>query len=244
MSLNTKNVLKNTVLAFLISSFLIGLISTFLVWSKKYQLFGGIIYNFNTKEKVVVLTFDDGPSNKYTSDVLNILEAEGVKATFFLNGADIEKNQQAAKLIYEKGHEIGNHAYSHSRLVFKSPRYIANEVEKTDKLIRELGVKTEILFRPPYGQTLYFLPRYLNEHNRLTIMYDLQVENFRSFRTKQEMISYVSENIHPGAIIVFHVMNESREQERLALKPIIKLLKENGYKITTVSELLSKQKEI
>ena len=151
---------------------------------------------------------------------------------------------KSAKLIYEKGHEIGNHGYSHSRLIFKSPRYIADEVEKTDNLIRELGVNGDILFRPPYGQTLDFLPKYLNEHNRLTIMYDLQIENFRSYRTKQEMISYVSENIHPGAIIVFHVMNESREQERMALTPIIKLLKENGYKITTISELLEKQKEI
>ena len=244
VSLHIKKNLKNTILVFLISSILIGLVLVLLIWSKKYQLFGGIIYNFNTKEKIVALTFDDGPSNKYTSGVLDILESEGVKATFFLNGADIEQNQKSAKLIYEKGHEIGNHGYSHSRLIFKSPRYIADEVEKTDNLIRELGVNGDILFRPPYGQTLYFLPKYLNEHNRLTIMYDLQIENFRSYRTKQEMISYVSENIHPGAIIVFHVMNESREQERMALTPIIKLLKENGYKITTISELLEKQKEI
>ncbi len=108
--------------------------------ARKFQLFGGITDQVETKQKVVALTFDDGPT-KNVDKILPLLDQYHVKATFFLIGNEIEKNPVEAKKIVSAGHQIGNHTYSHQRMVFKSPSYIKAEIEKTDKLIREAGFR-------------------------------------------------------------------------------------------------------
>lgn len=118
------------------------LISAVFLWnvskSRTFQFFGEIYPRVNTNEKVVALTFDDGPTNK-TEEVLSILSDLNVKATFFVNGAALEKNMLQGQKIVEDGHELGNHTYSHNRMVLKSFGYVRQEIEKTDGLIEEAG---------------------------------------------------------------------------------------------------------
>jgi peptidoglycan-N-acetylglucosamine deacetylase len=206
--------------------------------SRTFQFFGGLVDKVETSEKVVALTFDDGPAI-HTDEILTILKAENVKGTFFLTGNEIEKSPKDAKKIAEEGHEIGNHSYSHQRMVLKSPTFIKEEIEKTDQLIRQTGYKGDIHFRPPFGKKLFQLPYYLKKHNRKTIIWNIEPETYPEIAADSKKISdHVIEKIKPGSIILLHVMYESRRESLQSVKEIITSLKEQGYIFVTVSELL------
>ncbi|WP_282172499.1 polysaccharide deacetylase family protein [Cytobacillus firmus] len=210
--------------------------------SRNFQFFGGLINKAETEDKVAAMTFDDGPGVN-TDEILTILREEDVKATFYLTGKEIEHHMEDAKKIVEEGHEIGNHSYSHSRMVLKSPTFIKEEIEKTDDLIRQTGYEGEIHFRPPYGKKLFLLPYYLSKQERKTVLWNIEPESFPDIEGDADKITeYVEENIEPGSIILLHVMYGSREESLKSVKKIIASLKEQGYQMTTVSDLLKHQK--
>jgi len=206
--------------------------------SRNFQFFGGIVNQVDTQEKVVALTFDDGPSEK-TDTILSILNSENVKATFFLIGSEIEKYPEQTKKLISAGQEIGNHTYSHNRMVFKTPSYIKEEIEKTDNLIRAMGFKDIIQFRPPNGKKLLFLPYYLRQNNRKTILWDLEPNSFPDINSSSDKIAqYVIDNVKPGSIILLHAMTDNKGTTIDAIKGIIEGLRNKGYEFKTVNELL------
>ena len=207
--------------------------------ARTFQLFGGITEHVETNQKVVALTFDDGPT-KNVDKILPLLNQYHVKATFFLIGNEIEKYPVEAKKIVRAGHQIGNHTYSHQRMVFKSPSYIKAEIEKTDKLIREAGYKGEIDFRPPNGKKLVGLPFYLNQHKRETIMWNLEPDTY--YTNAADKLSYVKKNIKPGSISLIHPMYDDSNEELKTIKGILQSLSNEGYKFITVNELLKLKK--
>jgi len=141
------------------------LISSIFLWqvskNEKYQVLGKLIDRVETSEKIVALIFDDGPTKGKTKEILTILDEAEVKATFYLIGKSIEKNIQETKNIIDRGHEIGNHSYTHKRMILKSYNFVEEELEKTNELITQAGYKGAISFRPPYGKKLFILPYYL-----------------------------------------------------------------------------------
>ncbi|MBX9956183.1 polysaccharide deacetylase family protein [Peribacillus simplex] len=202
--------------------------------SRTYQVFGGLTDNVETNEKVVALTFDDGPS-KNVNEILPLLDKYDVKATFFLIGNEIEKYPEEAGKIAEAGHQIGNHTYSHRRMVFKSPSYIKSEIEKTDKLIKNSGYKGEIDFRPPNGKKIIGLPYYLNKNDRETITWDLEPDSY--YTTASDKVKYVKKNIKSGSIILMHPMYDDTGKELQAIEGILRELTNEGYTFVTVNEL-------
>ncbi len=205
---------------------------------RNFQFFGGLTPRVNTQEKVVALTFDDAPTGKINK-VLKILNDADIKATFFAIGQNLEKYPEEGKAIAESGNEIGNHSYCHKRMIFKTPSFIKNEIEKTDFLIRKTGYTGEIIFRPPNGKKLLALPWYLKTHNRKTIMWDIEPESYPEVAKSSESIAqYVINNTKPGSIILLHPLADSAQKTRDALPEIIVSLKDKGYKFVTVSELL------
>jgi peptidoglycan-N-acetylglucosamine deacetylase len=202
--------------------------------SRSFQLFGGLTEKVETTQKVAALTFDDGPTNNL-EDILAILDQYNAKATFFLIGKEMESNSDEAKKIVKAGHQIGNHTYSHNRMVFKSSAYIKQEIEKTDELIREAGFEGEIDFRPPNGKKLVGLPYYLSKKRRDTITWTIEPDSYYS--TPFDKVKYVRENIEPGAIILMHPMYDDTGNELRAIEGILKELTEEGYKFVTVNEL-------
>ncbi|WP_416730951.1 polysaccharide deacetylase family protein [Fictibacillus sp. JL2B1089] len=206
--------------------------------SRDFQFFGGLVTSADTAGKVVALTFDDGPTDN-TDEILSILKEEGVKATFFVTGREIEENLGEAKKIVAEGHELGNHSYSHERMVLKTPSYIRNEIESTDKLIRKAGYEGKIHFRPPYGKKLIGLPYYLDKHDRKTILWNIEPETYPEIAAdSKKIVKYVSRNIQPGSIILLHVMYDSRTESMESVKGIITDLKAKGYTFKTVSEMV------
>lgn len=206
--------------------------------SRGFQFFGGLINKVETTEKVVALTFDDGPG-KNTDEILDILRSENIKGTFFLTGYEIENNLGDAIKVAQEGHEIGNHSYSHKRMVLKSPAFIKNEIERTDELIRQAGYQGDIHFRPPNGKRLVLLPYYLYRQDRKTILWNIEPETYSDIaRDPKKIVEHVVGNIEPGSIILLHVMYESRRGSLDSVKEIISSLKQQGYTFVTVSELL------
>ncbi|MDR6982236.1 peptidoglycan/xylan/chitin deacetylase (PgdA/CDA1 family) [Rheinheimera pacifica] len=208
--------------------------------ARSYQLFGELVHRVDTNDKVIALTFDDGPSKRYTDQVLAILSAEQVTATFFVTGKETKQNLPQARQLLAAGHQLGNHSYNHPRMLLMSPTAVASEIEQTDAAIRSAGYKGDILFRPPYGKKLLVLPWYLAKHNRTTIMWDLEPETDPKLANNaQSMVAYVINNAKPGSIVLLHVMYQSRQASREALPQIIQGLKQKGYRFVTVDELLA-----
>lgn len=208
-----------------------------LVNARTFQFFGGITSSVETNQKVVALTFDDGPT-KNVDQIIPLLEKYNAQATFFLIGNEIEKNPDEAKQIVDAGYQVGNHTYSHNRMVFKSPSYIKGEIEKTDRFIRKAGYKGEIDFRPPNGKKLIGLPYYLHKHNRKTIMWNLEPDTF--YNNPTDRTNYVKKNVKPGSIILLHPMYDEKELQ--TIEGVLDLLTKEGYKFVTVDELQKQKK--
>jgi len=207
--------------------------------SKRFQFVGNLIDRVETTEKVVALTFDNGPTKHKTKEILNILDEAEIKATFYLVGSSIAQNIQETKDIIAKGHEIGNHSYTHQRMVLKSYRFIADELEKTNQLITQAGYRNEIRFRPPYGKKLFSLPYYLNNKNITTVTWDVEPETYLDKNASaNDITKYVVQNTKPGSIILLHVMFKSRGNSLAAVPLIVQQLKDKGYRFVTVSELI------
>lgn len=217
---------------------IIGLALILLLKNDQFQLFGELVFRVDTGEKVIALTFDDGPTPDRTEQILTILNKEDIKATFFLNGRSLKKYPDASRLLVNSGHEIGNHSYSHQRMVFMRYSEVARELESTDKIIREYGYKGPIYFRPPYGKKLINLPLYLSNNNIKTITWDVEPETWGTPRASvDERIERAVDGTKPGSIILMHVMHGDNKS-MAAVTPIIQQLKSRGFKFLTVSELL------
>jgi peptidoglycan/xylan/chitin deacetylase (PgdA/CDA1 family) len=204
--------------------------------ARTFQLAGRLVARVPTDEKVVALTLDDGPS-EHTPEVLQTLARLKVPATFYLNGKDLQRFPQHGAAIAAAGHEIGNHTFSHDRLVFASDETVADEVEKTDEEIRATGYTGDITFRPPYGKKLWVLPAYLDRHNITTVMWDVEPDSSDQPDTAA-IVQQTLESTQPGSIILLHVMFDGREASRAALPGIVSGLRDRGYQFVTVSELL------
>ncbi|PJA47445.1 polysaccharide deacetylase [Candidatus Uhrbacteria bacterium CG_4_9_14_3_um_filter_36_7] len=203
--------------------------------SRSFQFFGDITSSINTEERVVALTFDDGPT-KYTREVLDILKEKNISATFYVIGSDLEKHSDIGAAIVVEGHELGNHSYSHPRFFLKFQSFIDNEIQRTNELIGQAGFDGKITFRPPYGKKLFGLPWYLMIHRIDTVTWDVEPDSFGS--ESDFIVQHTIENVKNGSIILLHPLCESCNGQRDAIPKIIDALHEQGYKFLTVSELL------
>jgi peptidoglycan/xylan/chitin deacetylase (PgdA/CDA1 family) len=227
----------------LITPFLL-LVGPMALWqigkSRTFQFFGVIVPRINTTEKIVALTLDDGPTVNGTSEILKVLDEMQVKATFFLIGSELEQNLAEGRQIVAAGHEVGNHSYSHTRMLLVSPSFVREEVEKTDRLIRAAGYNKEIHFRPPYCKKLFTLPWYLSQTGRKTITWDVEPDsNPKIAADAKKIIEETRASVRPGSIILLHAMYPNRQPSLQAIRGIIETLKQDGYHFTTVTELLA-----
>ncbi len=206
--------------------------------SRTFQFFGSIVNRVDSEEKVIALTFDDGPET-YTNEVLDVLQDKQIKATFYVIGERLQENLKIGKRIADEGHELGNHSYTHQRFLFKPLSFIDSEIQNTNQLIREAGYEGAITFRPPYGKKLLGLPWYLNKHNIETIMVDVEPDTYGT--TSDFFVEYTITNTKAGSIILLHPFCETCSEQRKAVPLIVDALKEKGYTFVTVSELLSRR---
>lgn len=205
--------------------------------TKFHNVFG--INRADTQEKVVALTYDDGPYPPYTNQLLDILYRYQVKATFFEIGRNIEKNPEIVPMIVAAGNELANHSYSHKDMIFKPREYLLSEIEKTDKLLQELGVKQDsISFRPPWGRRFVVLSYLLSQMHKKLIMWDVDSQDYEKTLTAEDIANRVIDNVRSGSIVVMHDGGGNRSKTVAATEIIVKSLHSKGYAFKTVSELL------
>ncbi len=211
------------------------------------------------EQKKVAITFDDGPDPEWTPKILDVLKQKGARATFFLIGAEAQKNAGLTKRIYNEGHEIGNHTFTHPDISNISKGYFEVELNLTERFFEgKLGVKP-VLFRPPYS--IDQEPDTADQVRPLQLAQDLGYitvgdkidpndwrENPR--RTAKEITDDVMANLPPcqpgnlscGNIILLHDGGGDRSQTVVALGEILDGLKARGYQVVPVSELMGKSR--
>ena len=202
--------------------------------------YGMIVKNGSKKDKVIALTFDDGPHPKYTNEILNILNKYDAKATFFVLGKFAEAYPEIIKRQWEEGHEIGNHTYSHININKVSKEKLQEEYEKTQNIIYSLTKNKPKLFRPPYGSFDEKTMDIVEMHNSIIVLWSAHQDSKDwSNPEVEQIVNTTLSNIKNGDIILFHdyvYYDESHTVE--ALNRILPELKNRGYKFVTISQLI------
>lgn len=188
--------------------------------------------------KLIALTFDDGPWPTTTSQVLDVLKKNNVKATFFVVGKQVQQYPQLLKQIVAGGHALGNHSWSHQYQFFDESA-AARELDETATLVYKIsGIKT-FLFRPPGGILNNGLAAYALNKKHAVIMWSADSRDWRYRRdSTQVLIDSVLEEAKPGGIVLLHDGGGDRSNTVQALPQLIAQLKKRGYKFVTVPELL------
>lgn len=202
-----------------------------------FQLVGDITCRVETREKVVALSFDDGPTPEGVAALLPILRDHDAKATFFLIGQEMQERPGLARQIAGAGHEIANHSYTHGRMMGLFPAAYTDELARTNRLLRAEGATGPILFRPPYGKKLTGLPIAADRAGLRTITWDVE-DPPGSVVDPAAYAAHIMQNVKPGSIVLMHPMYRNGQTARLALPLILNQLRAKGYRIVTVRQLL------
>jgi len=226
----------------------IGLVSSLLLlaglWqlsnSRRFQMFGEVVASVPCQQNLVALTLDDGPTPEGTQPLLELLARHDVRATFFLVGRDVRLHPELARQIVAAGHELGNHSFTHRRLLLRSPAALRRELDDTDAAIRDAGFHGPIFFRPPYGKKLIGLPWVLRQSRRTSVTWSLEPESTPGVAaTPEAMAAYVRDHIAPGSIVLLHAMIDPAGTNRRALDLMLPAVRARGYRWVTVGELLA-----
>ena len=195
-------------------------------WLKK--LYPSYIWNIKINEKVIYLTFDDGPHPVATLFVLNTLKKYNAKATFFCIGKNVKEYQEIYKKVIEAGHSVGNHTYNHLN-GWKTSKEIY-----LDDVIKAAGIIDSFLFRPPYGritkEQAKQIKKAVNDPKAKIIMWSVLSGDFDSSNTKENCLDNVVKHVRPGSIIVFHDSEKAFPLMSHTLEGSLKYFSENGYR--------------
>lgn len=224
-------VLSNLAIIFMLAVSLLPK-SHFIAFAGKKSVFRKV-----THTKIVALTFDDGPDPRYTLPILDILKEYQAPATFFMVGNNINKYPDIAKKVVAEGHEVGNHTMDHRPLTDLTPPEVYHEIEDCYKTIRTVTGVVPKYFRSPKGLTTPDVEAVTNTFEMSEILWTLTIENKKA-PTPEAMVERVINKIEPGSIILLHDGRLDRTNTVKALPLLIKELRNNGYRIVPLSELL------
>jgi peptidoglycan/xylan/chitin deacetylase (PgdA/CDA1 family) len=194
-------------------------------------------------QKAVALTFDDGPSPVYTPQIMALFKKYQAHGTFFVMGQRVEQHPALVLGLIKGGHEVGNHSFSHPRFTGIAQLSREQELERTAVDLDLLGCpQSERLFRPPYSAYDQRLKTYLAHTHRRLVMWSIDSGDWRGLAAPA-IIKNVLSRVRSGSIIIFHDSDEKARADRHptveALSIILPALKAAGYRMVTVSELLS-----
>ncbi|MDO1502407.1 polysaccharide deacetylase family protein [Winogradskyella maritima] len=216
------------------------------------RLFPNFIWNIDTKEKVLYLTFDDGPTPQITEWVLEILEEYKAKATFFCIGSNIEKHPDIFDAILKCGHAVGNHTYNHLKgWKHKTTDYLF-DIEKTQSLINskiqllnsnahsdadwnlELEHCNLKLFRPPYGKLKTKQAKQLQNLNYKTVMWDVLSFDWDASVSEEACLKNVTSSAKEGSVVVFHDSVKASRNLRYVLPKVMEYYSALGYSFKNI----------
>jgi peptidoglycan/xylan/chitin deacetylase (PgdA/CDA1 family) len=217
--------------------------AAFLAWAvrgKSASVFAPSVWRGPIDRRALALTFDDGPSES-TPEILDILARHNATATFFQCGANVARLPNLARAVADAGHEIGNHSYSHPYLFLRSPGAIANDLRcAQDTIIAHTGVRP-VWFRAPYGVRWPGLRAAQRQLQLTGVMWTAIGYDWSS--TAEDVVARLSAKFENGAILCLHDGRELRAKPDVrvtveAVRLLVPMLLDQGYKLETVSRLL------
>jgi peptidoglycan-N-acetylglucosamine deacetylase len=198
-----------------------------------------MVYKKKTNQKVISLTFDDGPDAIYTPQILEVLKEKNIRATFFVIGQQVKKHPEILKRIVNEGHAIGNHSWSHVDFTKLTASQLRKEIKLTEaELINHVGEATTIL-RPPFGNFTKVDFHIIDNLGYKVIMWSINTLDWLGLNCEQ-IISIVERDLSEGAIMLQHCIGTPGKFDSTvkALPIIIDKLTDEGYKILTIPKLL------
>lgn len=195
-----------------------------------------ITWQAATDEQVVALTFDDGPDPRYTPDILKILERHDAPATFFMQGLHVENYPGLARTVADAGHDIGNHTFYHRNLSTASADKTRDELERTHHAIRRITGVDVSLFRPPWGHLSGAASMIAAAMGYRIVIWS---DHLDSKATGRSNVRKIGRHAKPGSIVLAHDGGTLPNGTVVdALPGIISKLRDRGFRLATVSELL------
>jgi poly-beta-1,6 N-acetyl-D-glucosamine synthase len=224
---------------------------TGLIVDEAYESFPSsyVIQRTGYKPKTIALTIDDGPAEPYTSQVLDVLKKYNVKATFFLIGQNAERYPRLVRRIWDEGHEIGNHSYTHPNIGLVSETEAELQLTATQRVFQSILHRSTLLFRPPYNAdaepTSMMEVKPINDASKMNYIVvgeyidplDWNVENRRA----EQMLDAVLLQLETekGSAILLHDGGGNRSETVRLIPMLIEQLSKRGYRFVTVSELIN-----
>jgi len=191
------------------------------------SLLKNVVWRINPAEKVIYLTFDDGPHPRVTPLVLDILDRFEVKATFFCVGENVSRFPEVFDAVKRRGHAVGNHTFNHLKgFEYRTDDYVRN-VKKAN------GYIDSNLFRPPHGQIKLSQIKALKDDYRI-IMWDFITYDYDKNIEPEKIIDEVKKRSRNGSIVVFHDSLKAENNVLKALPVVLKFWEENGYEVCSI----------
>lgn len=215
--------------------------------SRPGRLFDTLLWRGRTGQRIVALTFDDGPHPVYTERILDILSRYRVPAAFFPLGRHIERYPDVVRETARRGHLIGNHTYGHRHLVFLSRRAVGEELRRCSDLIAGITGQDPFFFRPPRGLLGPSALRAAARMGMRTVLWSCSSKDWT--RPGVEVIvRRVLSGSRRGSIVLLHDakyddLAETRDQTVRALPAIIRGLRRRGYRFVSLDDLIGKHRE-
>jgi polysaccharide deacetylase family sporulation protein PdaB len=208
----------------------------------QYKQNSDIIWKISTEEKVIALTFDDGPNLEYTPKILDLLKQYQSKATFFVIGEHVEKYPQLVRREVFEGHELGNHTFTNRYSKKQTIKQVQNEIFAAQNAIYSVTGEMPHLFRPPGGFLNDAIINVSKQEGYKIVMWTWD-EDSRDWSKPgiKKIVSKVLNNAHNGDIILFHDHTSGHSQTVGALKIVIPELKKRGFRFVTISDLINIQ---
>ena len=200
---------------------------------------GDAQFYFETDQKIIALTIDDGPHHAITPQVLDVLEAHEVPATFFLLADHVETHEEIIERIVADGHEIGNHMLDDNRSILLDVDEFERQITQADIVLRKYQPALS-WYRPGsglYNQRMLTRATTLGYQTVLGSIYPYDANIPNRFNGVDFIVSYVVKNSHPGAIVVLHDGRDERARLIDVLNQLIPALKEEGYRFMTLSQM-------
>ena len=231
----------------------IGVVSTLFAYhgiAPRSRFYGNVCSNGDRNRLRIALTFDDGPNEPYTSDVLSILEQYRIKATFFVIGQNARRYPETCRRIVTAGNVIGNHSYNHHKsLCLKRGKTAARDIEMAHQAIYECTGFEPKLFRPPHGFRTPWLMRTVRHLGYTVVTWDNMTSDWKAEKSGDEIIRAILRRAKPGGVIVMHDgrdtrLSYDRSHMLQALPFVIETLMERGFDFVTIPELLESKEEL
>lgn len=189
---------------------------------------------------MVALTFDDGPDRIFSPRILELLDKENVKATFFLVGRQIKENPMFVSQLIAGGHQVAGHGWSHTNLRLKESNEVKEEIEKTSAAIKNVTGLEPLFIRPPYGELSDDAMKEIINLDYTAVNWSVDSLDWYS-RSVDDILTSTLKDTKRGSIILMHSTGGNLDATVKALPELLNTLKAQGYSFVTVSELLDKK---